>query len=51
MKATKRALTDLLPYALPAAAGLVGLLLAPVVGRWVEQFDVWMEGRLKENQR
>ena len=27
-------MTDLLPYALPAAAGLLALLLAPAVDRW-----------------
>ncbi len=31
MKATKRATSDLLPYVLPTATGLLGLLFAPVV--------------------
>ena len=39
-------MTDLLPYALPAAAaGLLALLLAPAVDRWVERFDGWVERR------
>ena len=33
---------DLLPYALPTAAGLLVLLLAPAVDRWVERFDAWV---------
>ena len=32
MTATKPAVTDLLPYALPAAAGLLALPLAPARG-------------------
>ncbi len=32
-------MTDLLPYALPAAAGVLALLLAPAVDRWGERFD------------
>ena len=39
-------MTDLLPYALPAAAGLLGLLLAPAVDRWAERFDAWLDARL-----
>ncbi len=39
-------MTSLLPYALPAAAGLLALLLAPAVDRWWERFDAWVEGRL-----
>ncbi len=31
-------MTNLLPYALPAGAGLLALLLAPAVDRWVERF-------------
>ncbi len=38
--------TDVLPYALPLAAGLLGLLLAPAVDRWWEQFDRWIDRRL-----
>ncbi len=38
-------MTDLLPYAIPAAAGLLALLLAPAVDRWAERFDAWVEGR------
>ena len=34
-------MTDLLPYALALAAGLLGLLFAPAVDRWVERFDRW----------
>jgi hypothetical protein len=33
MKAKKPAMSDLLPYALPAAAGLLALLFAPAVDR------------------
>ena len=44
-------MTDTFPYALPAAAGLVALLLAPAVDRWVERFDAWVEGRLTARQR
>ena len=39
-------MTDLLPYALPLAAGLLGLF-TPAVDRWVERFDSWAEGRFK----
>ena len=35
-------MADLLPYVLAAAAGLLALLLAPAVDRWVERFDEWM---------
>ncbi len=38
-------MTDLHPYTLPAAAELLGLLLAPAVDRWAERFDAWVEGR------
>ena len=41
-------MTDLLPYALPAAAGLLALLLAPAVDRWWERFDPWVEGSPEE---
>ncbi len=34
-------MTDAFPYALPAVAGL----LAPVVDRWAEGFDAWVEGK------
>jgi len=43
MKATKRAMTDVLPYALPTPAGLLALLLALAVDRWWERFDAWVE--------
>ncbi len=33
-------MTDILPYALPVAAGLP----APAVDRWLERFDAWAEG-------
>jgi len=33
-------ITDLLPYALPAAAGLLALLLAPTLDRQVQQQGV-----------
>ncbi len=36
-------MTDLLPYALPAVAGLLALLLA--VDRWAERFNAWVEGK------
>ncbi len=36
-------MTDLLPYALPLAAGLLALLLAPAVDRWVVWIDAWMD--------
>lgn len=39
-------MTDLLPYALPLASGLLALLLAPALGRWAERFDARVEGRL-----
>ena len=29
------------------AAGLLALLLAPAVDRWVERFDEWVDRRLK----
>jgi hypothetical protein len=32
-------MTDLLPYALPLAAGLLGLLFAPDADCWAERFD------------
>ena len=38
-------MTDALPYALPLAAGLAGLLFAPAVDRWAERFDAWVEQR------
>ncbi len=38
-------MTDLLPYALPAAAGLLALLVAPAVDRWAERFDAWVGRR------
>ena len=44
-------MTDILLYALPAAAGLLALLFAPAADRWVERFDAWVEGRLKARQR
>ncbi len=43
MKATKPAMTDALPYALPAVAGLLALFLAPAV----EQFDARVERQLR----
>jgi len=36
-------ISDLLPYVRPAAAGLLGLFLAPAVDRWAERFDAWLE--------
>ena len=42
---------DLLPYALAAAAGLMGLLLAPAVDRWVDRLDAWVDGRMKGSRR
>ncbi len=36
-------MTDVLLALLPAAAGLVALLLAPAVDRWWERFDAWLE--------
>ncbi len=30
---------------LPLAAGLLALLLAQAVDRWVEPFDAWVEGQ------
>ncbi len=32
-------MSDSLPYALPAAAGL----LAPAVDRWAARFDAWVD--------
>ncbi len=43
-------MTDLLPYALPASAGLLALLLAPAMDRWVERFDAWVGERLGVGQ-
>ena len=40
-------MSDALLNALPLAAGLLALLLAPAVDRWEERFDAWVEGRLK----
>ncbi len=40
-------MSDSLPYALPAAVGLLALLLAPAVDRWWERFDAWLEGRFR----
>ena len=34
---------ELLAYALPAVAGLLGLFLAPAVDRWGKRFDAWLE--------
>ncbi len=42
-------MTELLPYALPAVAGLLALLLAPVVDRWAEWFDAWVEGKYRRS--
>lgn len=42
-------MTDLLPHALPAAARLLGLLLAPAVNRWAERFDAWADDRLSRH--
>lgn len=43
-------MTDILPIAVPAALGLLGLLLAPTADRWVEclerQVDGWLKGLL-----
>ncbi len=35
---------DVLLALLPATAGLLALLFAPAVERWVERFDAWVEG-------
>ena len=35
---------DLLPYALPAVAGLLALLLVPAADHWWERFGAWVEG-------
>jgi len=44
-------MTELLPYALPLAVGLAGLLLAPAVDRWAERFDAWVDGRLRIDKK
>ncbi len=44
-------MTDLLLYALPGVAGLLGLLLAPAVDRWGERIDAWVEGRLNRRTK
>ena len=44
-------LIDALPYALATAAGLLALLFAPAVDRWVERFDALVEGRLRARKR
>ncbi len=44
-------MTDLLPYALPATAGLLALLFAPAVDRWVDRLDRWVDGRMKGSRR
>ncbi len=41
-------MTDLLPYALSAAAGPLGLLFAPAVDRWMECFYTWVDTRLND---
>ncbi len=38
-------MSDALLNALPLAAGLLALLLAPAVDRWWERFDAWVERR------
>lgn len=44
-------MTDLLPYVIPGAAGLLGLLFAPAVDRWLERFDAWVDERLSGRVR
>ncbi len=44
-------MTDHLPYALSAAAGLLVLLLAPAVDRWWERFYALVEGRLMHKEK
>ncbi len=41
-------MSDALLNALPLAAGLLALPLAPAVDRWWERFDAWVEDQ--ENQ-
>ncbi len=41
---------DLLPYALPAVAGLLALMFAPAVDRWAERFDAWVEGKCRRQR-
>ena len=38
-------MTDLLPYVLPLAAALLGLVFAPTVDRSAERFDAGGEGK------
>ncbi len=40
-------MTDILPILVPAALGLLGLLLGPAVDRWAERLERWLNGRLK----
>ena len=39
-------MTDILPIAVPAGLGLLGILLAPAVERWAERLERWVDGRL-----
>jgi hypothetical protein len=40
-------MTDILPIAVPAARGLLAILFAPAVDRWMERLERWVEGRLR----
>ena len=44
-------MTDLFPYALHAAAGLLAPQLASAVDRWAEWLDAWVGERLRGGQR
>ncbi len=41
----KDTVPNFLPYALPAVAGLLALLLASAVDRWAERLDAWVDRR------
>ena len=43
-------MTDLFLYVIPAAAGLVGLFMAPAVDRWAERFDAWVDVQMGVEQ-
>ena len=46
-QATQTATPGPSPIAVPAALGLLGLLLGPAVDRWAERLEHWLNGRLK----
>ena len=40
-------MTDILPIAVRAALGLLGILFAPTGDRWAERLERWVNGRLR----